>query len=352
MSCEVVVTGASYVSENDVDPAFGNTDIAGLDFASQIPNRSDKRAQGLSQQLACYVAGLALDQSGLKNAPDILEYTDILVATAGGERDEARDRDLLEQLGVENPDFANVNRELSNLRPSLFLAMLQNLFAANISIVFGILGSSVTFMGETLAGSQAIDEARKRIASGRSKVAVVGGVFNGNRDDIKSIHALTMRDPSHAAKSGGCPNGLGVGSGFVVLESKEHALARHARILAELDTVSFFLMEDLEDWSKNRLDDVSMLLTDFAGPNGEIDAGRSGAPSLPTVNLSGSTGSLMEASMPLSLAVAVSSLQDGRPFRLSEPHPSEESEHPDTRSRGIGIICAGPGRHAAALSIH
>jgi len=45
---------------------------------------------------------------------------------------------------------------MGGLRPTLFLAQLSNLLAGNISIVHGVTGSSRTFMGEEVAGVDAV----------------------------------------------------------------------------------------------------------------------------------------------------------------------------------------------------
>ena len=64
---------------------------------------------------------------------------------------------------------------MNDLRPTLFLAQLSNLFAGNISIVHGVTGSSRTFMGEEPAGVDAVRIALSRIDAGQSDVALVGG---------------------------------------------------------------------------------------------------------------------------------------------------------------------------------
>ena len=66
-------------------------------------------------------------------------------------------------------------RLMNDLRPTLFLAQLSNLLAGNISIVHGVTGSSRTFMGEEVAGNDALQITLARIASGQSEITLVGG---------------------------------------------------------------------------------------------------------------------------------------------------------------------------------
>ena len=77
---------------------------------------------------------------------------------------------------------------MSDLRPTLFLAQLSNLLAGNISIVHGVTGSSRTFMGEEAAGVDAVRIALARIAAGQSDIALVGGAYNAERQDMLLLY--------------------------------------------------------------------------------------------------------------------------------------------------------------------
>src|SRR5262249_38796720 len=144
---------------------------------------------------------------------------------------------------VEKPGAFLNEQLMSGLRPTLFLAQLSNLLAGNISIVHGVTGSSRTFMGEELAGVDAVRIAHARIAAGQSDIALVGGAHNGERHDLLLLYAFG----GHALKDGFAPvweraargGGFALGSlgAFLVLESREHALARNAKPLARLSTV-------------------------------------------------------------------------------------------------------------------
>jgi 3-oxoacyl-[acyl-carrier-protein] synthase II len=131
---------------------------------------------------------------------------------------------------------------MSDLRPTLFLAQLSNLLAGNISIVHGVTGSSRTFMGEESAGVDAVRIALSRIEAGQSEIALVGGAQNSERRDFLIIFAFgeqLLTDRFMPVWERAPRGGMALGSlgAFLVLESREHAIARGAKPLARLARV-------------------------------------------------------------------------------------------------------------------
>ncbi|WP_109355889.1 beta-ketoacyl synthase N-terminal-like domain-containing protein [Sphingorhabdus sp. EL138] len=307
MNEDVVVTGYSYhtvyASEGS---GIENTDPHSIDYSAQIPKRSDLRSQGLSQRLACFAAGQALEMAGIKAKNEILADADVMVSTHFGERDEQIDSRIFEAYHGDSVDYKTLISELSNLRPSLFLAQLQNLFAANISMVFGVTGMSVTFLGEIQAGVSAVEEARNRIVSGRSSVALVGGIFNGARPDMQSY----FNPPSGTDFESTCGDSsldLGFGCGFLVLERASFAKERKAKEKAILGEVVHKNSEE-NLVALKRMGGIDYVLTDVASSNKKIFDLTNGVlnENGPKYfgNLAQSTGSLMEASFPFSLCIA------------------------------------------------
>ena len=235
MSGSIAVTGFAHKQFTLAAGSPAKSEIYAFDPSDQVSSRSEIRAQGPSQLLATYVAGLALDGAGIKNSKELLADVDIYVATRGGERDTALDDKILHRIVSESAWGEALNAELSNLRPSLFLAQLQNIFAANISISFGITGRSITFMGGADAGVKALMQAIQRVQSGSAKAALIGGVFNGDRPDIREFYAADMvADDANDFKR--CE--LGQGAGFLVLELEEQAAARGALNAIKLSPIS------------------------------------------------------------------------------------------------------------------
>src|SRR5437899_8822517 len=218
--------------------------LAPLDLDKQIPKKGDQRQMEPWQRIGTYAAGLALADAGVKGNSELLARMDMIVAAGGGERDVAVDAAILSNKRKSaNPDAFLNERLMSDLRPTLFLAQLSNLLAGNVSIVHGVTGSSRTFMGEEAAGVDAVRIALARITAGQSELALVGGSHHGEPEDQLLIYAFG----GHALKDSFVPvweraargGGFAIGSlgAFLVLESREHALARNAKPLARLSAV-------------------------------------------------------------------------------------------------------------------
>jgi len=211
-----------------------------LDLDKQIPKKGDQRQMEAWQRIGTYAAGLALADAGVKGNAELLARMDMIVAAGGGERDVAVDSNILTNRDkAPNPAAYLNERLMSDLRPTLFLAQLSNLLAGNISIVYGVTGSSRTFMGEESAGVDAVRIALARINAGQSELALVGGSHNGEREDL-----LLLYDAGGHMLRGGFapvwerpkPGGMVLGSlgAFLVLEARGHAEARNAKPLARL----------------------------------------------------------------------------------------------------------------------
>ena len=218
--------------------------LAHLDFSKQIPKVSDQRQMDGWQKLGVYAAGLALEDAGLKDQPELLDRTDLIVAAGSGERDTAVDCKVLEAGDARGNSSLRANEILpSALRPTLFLAQLSNLLAGNISIVHHVTGSSRTFMGEEMAGLAAVENAFRRVAAGQSDICVAGGALNAERQDLLLGYELghnLWRHPYAPIQNRG-PRGGGLIPGsvgaFLVVERREHAEARAARPYARLTAV-------------------------------------------------------------------------------------------------------------------
>jgi 3-oxoacyl-[acyl-carrier-protein] synthase II len=215
-----------------------------VSFDSQIPKKGDQRQMEAWQRIGTYAAGLALDSAGAKGKADLLARMDMIVAAGGGERDEKVDSAIMSGMPkAANPEAFLNEHLMSDLRPTLFLAQLSNLLAGNISIVHGVTGSSRTFMGEEQSGVDAVRIAHARIQAGQSDIALVGGAHNGERHDLLLLYGFGGQVLTgsfapvweRAARGGGMViASLGA---FLVLEAREHALARDAKPLARLSAV-------------------------------------------------------------------------------------------------------------------
>ena len=214
-----------------------------VNLDTQIPKKGDQRQMEAWQRIGTYAAGLALESAGLKGNKEILGRMDMVIAAGGGERDIRVDTTILNAKAKGNapPGFLN-ERLMSDLRPTLFLAQLSNLLAGNIAIVHGVCGTSRTFMGEEAAGVDAARIALARIAAGQSDIALIGGSHNGERKDLMVLYEFgdyNLKDKFAPVWSRENDPGFALGSAgaFLVIESKEHALARGAKPFARLSRV-------------------------------------------------------------------------------------------------------------------
>ncbi|MEJ2125579.1 MAG: beta-ketoacyl-ACP synthase [Alphaproteobacteria bacterium] len=208
-----------------------------LEFAKQIPKRSDQNQMETWQRLGTYTAGLALEDAGLAKNRELLDRTNLVVAAGIGERDSKVDQKVLETMD-ENADADVFAKQVlpSALKPTLFLAQLSNLLAGNISIIHNVTGSSRTFMGEEMAGLSAVENAVRRIQAGQGELFLVGGAFNAERADVMLPFELGRMLWGEAwqpvwkrrkDERGGMV--LGSAGAFLVLEAREHAEARGAK---------------------------------------------------------------------------------------------------------------------------
>ena len=231
-------------------PPYPLHPLVALEWDRQIPKRQDQRQMEPWQRIGTYAAGEALQNAGIKANPDLLARTHMIVAAGGGERDAAVDAAILSGLPkAENPAAFLNEHLLTDLRPTLFLAQLSNLLAGNISIVHGVVGSSRTFMGEEAAGVDAVRTAVARIAAGQGDLFLVGGAQNAQRPETPTLYAMghtllsgdfapvrARQSPKDGRGGGGMVlSSLGA---FLVIESRAHAQARGAAIIARIAAVA------------------------------------------------------------------------------------------------------------------
>jgi len=130
----------------------------------------------------------------------------------------------------------------SRVAPLFIPMFVSNMAAGNVSIAFGLKGKSINVVTACATGTHSIGEAFRTIQHGEADIMVAGGTESCicpiGVAGFTSLTALsTSEDPLRAS----IPfdkdrNGfvMGEGAGSVVLESLDHALARGAKIYAEV----------------------------------------------------------------------------------------------------------------------
>lgn len=246
-------------------PFFIHQITEDIDYQKHIPVKSDLRQMSTWQKLGVYAAGKALEDASLKNKLDILEYTDIIVASGGGERDINSDEAILKYTNKAKNFYEKqilLNKALQQeLRPTLFLAQLSNLLAGNIAINNKIHGRSISLLGEDLAGANAVEQAKIMIETSQSKVILVGASFFS--DNVATILNYQLNNLLEQKNWRTIENRvstessliLGNGAAFLVLEELEHALNRKAKIYGTLKDIN------VEMFNRNKINYKQNLLS-------------------------------------------------------------------------------------------
>ncbi len=214
---------------DEIECAIGRVrDFAGNKYLAQIP---EKFWTNCSQEQLFYLSSLV---SACRDAGISLEE---LASDKVGLFD-----------GTSRGSFAYVYdlaRSERKRRPSLRELNLGALPGQPVGIaasILGVRGPTYTYNGSCASGAIAIGNAFREIQMGRIAMAcgtghdaaLVGPLFQMYRDAGLVSHEAT--DPSLAIRpyAGSLANAFGEGAVTLVLESREHAEARGARILAEV----------------------------------------------------------------------------------------------------------------------
>jgi 3-oxoacyl-[acyl-carrier-protein] synthase II len=194
--------------------------------------RKALRSMGRVAQFAVRSTELALENAGLLNDP-ILKSGEVGVAYGSSIGDVEAIADFGDML---------LNHSSQGLNANSYIKMMAHTAPVNIGIYFGLQGRVHTTSSACTSGSQAIGYAYEDIQSGKQTVMVAGGceMLCGTEAAVfDTLYATSVKnDTPHLTPSPFDKNrdGLVIGEGgcTLVLEELEYALARNAKIYAEL----------------------------------------------------------------------------------------------------------------------
>lgn len=193
-----------------------------------------------------------------KAARRMSRFSQFMVAAAGQALEDAaidlevEDRDrfavLLGNGGGGYPDIQDAAKTLferggTKIDPLYLPKTLGNMAAAQVALQFNLRGYNSTIVTACAAGTQAIGEAMHLVRAGRAEVVLTGGCEAGicelGLSAFSVMRALTgwSGHPSKASRPFDLTRDGFVpceGSGALVVESEEHAIARGARVYAEI----------------------------------------------------------------------------------------------------------------------
>ena len=257
----VVVTGLGCVSPvgNTVDEAWANI-IAGKSGIGTI-SRFD--ASTFSCQIAGEVRNFNLDtymsakeartmdtfiHYGIAAAAQAVADSGLPTGDALGDEEATRIGCVIGSgIGglplIENMHTEFTNRGARRISPFFVPATIINMTAGHVSMRFGFKGPNIAIVTACTTGLHCIGEAGRMIEYGDADVMVAGGseatVSPLGIGGFVAMRALSTRndDPTTASRPWDKDRDgfvLGEGAGVVVLEEYEHAVARGAKIYAEL----------------------------------------------------------------------------------------------------------------------
>jgi len=212
-----------------------NTQLGAPAAPFALPKHYDRKAtrsMGRVALLATRVSELALQDAGLLDHP---------LLTSG-------------QMGVSfgssagTPsaigDFGRMMEERTTrgINATTYIKMMAHTAPVNIGVFFGVTGRVITTSSACTSGSQGIGYAYEAIKSGRQLAMIAGGAEELDATEaavFDTLFATSTRNdapetsprPFDRARDGLV---IGEGAGCLILEEREHALARGATIYAEL----------------------------------------------------------------------------------------------------------------------
>ena len=256
MSRRVVVTGGSVVSAlgNEWPEIFAalkqkknkikymsewekyqgmNTHLAcPVDFTPPDFPRKKIRGMGRIALMAITSADNALKDAGLAESPELTAgRCGVAYGSSAGSIDS-----LLDFYSMLNTNTTN------KISATTYIKMMPQTCAANISVFYGLTGRLITTNTACTSGSMSIGYAFENIRNGQQDIMLAGGAEELSAADSGVFDVLfstsTMNDHPELTPKAYDKNRdglvIGEGAGTLILEEYEHAVARGAKIYAEV----------------------------------------------------------------------------------------------------------------------
>jgi len=234
-----LVSGASGAARiTKFDPENFKTQFAcevkGFDV-NEFIDRKDARKMDLFAQYAVVSSDEALRDAGLFGAGEGLNPDRVGVIWGSGIGG-------FQTFMNESRDFYQ-GGSIPRFSPFFIPMMISDIAAGHISMRHGFRGPNFCTVSACASGTNALIDAFNYIRLGKADVMVTGGseaaVTEGGIGGFNALKALSTRNdepetasrPFDATRDGFV---LGEGAGAVILESYEHAVARGAKIYAEM----------------------------------------------------------------------------------------------------------------------
>ena len=203
--------------------------------ANDFIDRKEARKMDLYTQYAIAAAKMAIADSGMDlETVDKTEIGVVLGVGIGG----------IHTFEEEAGNYAVNGPQLGpKYNPFFIPKMIADIAAGHISIEYGFHGPNYTTTSACASSSNAIADAFNLIRLGKANAIITGGseaaIWPAGVGGFNAMHALSTRndDPQGASRPFSASRDgfvMGEGAGILVLEELEHALARGAKIYAEM----------------------------------------------------------------------------------------------------------------------
>jgi len=207
-------------------------EVKGFDPGEYMSAREAKRMARFSQ-FAVAAAKMALEDAELNVEESNAEDMGVVVGTGIG-------GGLIE---TERVHLILLNKGVRRVPPLFVPSMMPNAAAHHVGCAFGIKGYASTIVTACASGTQAIGEGARAIRDGSARIVVAGGteatVCALALAGIFAMRAISTRndEPERASRPFDAERDGFVaseGGAILILEDLDHALARGARIHAEV----------------------------------------------------------------------------------------------------------------------
>ncbi|MEQ1484389.1 beta-ketoacyl-ACP synthase [Methyloglobulus sp.] len=227
------ITGIQHMQEWDKYIGLNTRLGAPADFTRPDHySRKQTRSMGRIALMATYATELALIDAGLLTDPVLHSgQMGIAYGSCAGS---------LEAVA----EFGNmlINHTVNGLNATSYIRMMAHTSAVNIGLFFGINGRVYTTSSACTSSSQGIGYAYEAIKHGYQKLMVAGGAEELSASEAAVFDTLfatsTCNDSPEKSPRPFDRNRdglvIGEGAGTLILEEREHALERGARIYAEV----------------------------------------------------------------------------------------------------------------------
>jgi 3-oxoacyl-[acyl-carrier-protein] synthase II len=232
-----LIEGRSGISRiEEFDPSAFPVQIMGqakgFDPGNYMDEKEAKRTSRFSQ-LAVAAAKMAVEDAELVVDESLAEEVGVVLGTGIG-------GGLVEGQKVH---LTLLNKGVRRVPPLFIPSMMPNAAAHHVGCAFGIKGYTSTVIAACASGTQGVGEGARAIRDGLAKVVLAGGTESTVCElalaGICAMRAVSRRndEPERASRPFDAERDGFVsseGSGILVLEDLEYALARGARIHAEI----------------------------------------------------------------------------------------------------------------------